>query len=85
MGWILSASGCECERDHSWNPHPTRSRGVEYVVANHNVYQRVNRADLELLGSAKGVETQAIKGRGSGGGVDASGEGGESFSEKETR
>ena len=85
MGWILPAGDCECECDHCWNPNPACSCGTEYVVANHNVYQRVNRADLELLGSAKGVETQAITGRGSGGGVDAGGEGGESFSEKETR
>ena len=85
MGWILSAGDCECERDDCGNPHPFSSRGAEYVASNHNVYQRVNRADLELLGSAKGAAAQAIKGRASGGGMDASGEGGESFSEEETR
>ena len=85
MGWILPAGGRECERDDCGNPHPFSSRGVEYVVANHDVCERVNRANLEFLGSAKGVETQAIKGRGSGGGVDAGSEGGESFSEEETR
>ena len=75
MGWILPKSDCECECDDCGNPHPFSSRGTEYVATDHDVYLRFNRADLELLGNAKGVEAQAIKGRGIGARVDASGEG----------
>ena len=85
MGWILSAGDCECEHYDCGNPHPDCSCGTEYVASNHNVYQRVDRADLEFLGESKGVEAQAEEGRGGGGGMDAGGEGGESFSEEETQ
>ena len=84
MGWILPACGRECERDDCGNTHPARARGAEYVASNHNVFERFNRLNLELLGSAKGVEAQEGEGRGGGAGMDASGESGESFSEAKT-
>ena len=62
MGWILPARRRECERDHGGNPHPARPRGTQYVASDHHVFERVNRADLELLGESKGVETQADEG-----------------------
>lgn len=84
MGWILPTGDCECECDDCGNPYPACSRGTEYVASNYDVCERVNRVDLEFLGSAKGVATQEDEGRGGGAGMDAGGEGGESFSEEET-